>query len=384
MIDFLLVHSDAEFSGSITQAIEGNEEYKLSGHVMTGNDALFYLSTDPIRVLLLQMALPDIDGFSLVEQLQEKYPDLCIVPILEGNEGGDTWQKLLTLNLRIVINGSGDLANVGMVLAQAASQSKELVEKFKDAGDVRGKSYMISVGSARGGVGKSVFSTNLAICLAKMGLPVTLMDYSMSAGDFFTMLDHVPRNTISDALEQGSQMDFTFINNIVAEHPLGFKFLACPNQEFDFYACDYDLGRNLLNLSRGVSEYIIVDTGVYDLPSTEAAMDESDVIFLITTRDLSRLLSMQRLIKSFLARDMVSRKIKVIVNNAEIGTEISEPEIESVLEHPVTAYLPSIPQQTTFSINSGKPLAEAKPDLPFIAVINKLAEYTAGHWLEGE
>ncbi|MEM9445932.1 MAG: P-loop NTPase [Verrucomicrobiota bacterium] len=384
MTDFFLVHRDPEMVGVVTQAIAEEPDHNLAGQVSTGNDAIFYLSSNPIRVLLLQLALQDLDGFSLMDQLREKYPDLCIVPILEGNEGGDVWQRILQLDMRDVINGPTDVVSVKSILKNAAMKAAQLQEAFENAGDVRGKSYMIAVASARGGVGKSVFATNLALSMCKLGADVSLLDFSMNAGDFFTMLDHVPRNTIADAITQGDQLDFQLLKTLVADHPLGFKFLACPNQDFDFYACDYEVGTNILQTCRGLTEYLVVDTGVYDLPSTASAIDESDVIFLVTTRDLSRLLSLQRLIKSFKERDIVPQKLKVVVNNAEVGTEITEPEIESVLEHPVTAYLPSNPLQTTFSINSGKPLAQTKPDLPFIAVINKLGEYTYGHWLESD
>ncbi|MEM9400615.1 MAG: response regulator, partial [Verrucomicrobiota bacterium] len=300
MTDIFVVHRDPEMVGIITQAINEESEMNLAGHAASGNDALFHIGSSSVRVILLQLALQDIDGFSLIDQLRSKYPDIYIVPILEGNEGGDVWQRILQLDLRDVINGTSDATQVRQVLSKAVVSAAALQAQVVDATDVRGKSYMITVASARGGVGKSVFATNLAVAMTKLGSDVLLVDFSMNAGDFFTMLDHVPRNTLADAISQGDQLDLQLLKTLVAEHPMGFKFLACPNQDFDFYGCDYDIGINILKQARGIAEYIIVDTGVYDLPSTASAIDEADVAFLITTRDLSRLLSLQRLIKSFI------------------------------------------------------------------------------------
>jgi pilus assembly protein CpaE len=382
MIDFLIVHPDLASSQAVKNCLAAFPDYRLVATVTTGREASYYLQSNPIRVLLMSIHVSDLDPFQLIAQYKQSYPDLCIVPILEGTETGDVWQRLFPLNLGIVINGVADFNAMSQAIRTAASTAEMLAEKFKDVGQLRGSSYMVAVAGARGGVGKTTFAVNLAAAMAKQGAKTTLIDFSMNAGDFLTMLDMVPRNTLAEAVNQGGAMDMTLLRNLVAEHPLGFQFLACPNQDFDYFSIDYEMGKNLLGMSRGITEFQVVDTGTHDLPSTHAALDEANVVFLLTTRDLARLMAMQRLIKLCLSRDNPPEKLKVIVNNAEVGTEISEQEIEGVLEHPVTAYLPSNPDQITFSINSGKPLAHSKPDLPYIGVIEKLAEYSVARWVE--
>jgi pilus assembly protein CpaE len=382
MTDFLLVHPDSGSAQAVKNCLASFPEYRLVATVLSGREASYYLQSNPIRVLLISVHIGDVDPFQLIAQFKESYPDLCIVPILEGTEAGDVWQRLFPLNLGIVINGVADFNSMTQAIRTAASTAEMLAEKYKDVGSLRGSSYMVAVAGARGGVGKTTFAVNLAVAMAKLSAKTTLIDFSMNAGDFLTMLDMVPRNTLAEVVGQSGSLDITLLRNLVADHPLGFQFLACPNQDFDYFSIDYETGKNILGMTRGISEFQVVDTGTHDLPSTHAALDEANVVFLLTTRDLARLMAMQRLIKLCLSRDNPPEKLKVIVNNAEIGTEISEQEIEGVLEHPVTAYLPSNPDQITFSINSGKPLGQSKPDLPYIGVIEKLAEYSAARWIE--
>jgi Flp pilus assembly CpaE family ATPase len=115
--------------------------------------------------------------------------------------------------------------------------------------------------------------------------------------------------------------------------------------------------------------------------ATIAAADASDIIFLVTSRDVARLLSTKNMIK-FLKNDrqVPNQKLKVLVNEAEIGAEISESEIESLLEHPVAAYIPSNAGPMTFSINSGAPVVIAEPHHPVSVVLNKLAELSYYRW----
>ena len=115
-------------------------------------------------------------------------------------------------------------------------------------------------------------------------------------------------------------------------------------------------------------------------PATEAALAECDLAFVLTTRDVVRLLATQRFIKRLAEWDVVPDRIKVLVNSAEVGAEISDGEIESILEHPVAAYLPSNPEPATYSINSGKPLTISDPKQPLAVVLTKLAELTFNRW----
>jgi len=372
MAKVLVVHEDQVVGNNIGTALQSAGGYSLAGTVGSGQEALAFAGG--AEVALVSIYVSDMDGFELINQLRER--GVVVVPLLTGSEGGDIWQSILAQDLRDVVVGIPDPASLVQTIRAAQAHASETSAPSGTASD---PSYLISVASARGGVGKTIFAVNLAIAMAQYEARVALIDYSMFAGDFFSMLDQVPRNTVADAIGQGDS-DESFVSSLMSQHPLGFSYLACPNDEFDFYGFDYESATTLLQVARRLYDFILVDTGVYDLPPTNAAVDESDLAFLVTNRDLARLMSLQRLIKDYKGRGYPDGKIKVIVNNAELGTEITEEEIEEVIEHPVTAYLPSIGTETTFSINSGKPLMTSKPELPMIGVLNKLAEYSVQRW----
>ncbi len=385
MADFFIVHRDPGFVARVKSALIDSSGHKVLGSCDSGQEALFLLGSSKANVVLVQLALGDMDGMKLISQLGAKFRDMCLVPVLEGTEGGEVWQKILQMNLRTAINGPADVATLVPLLKQAAQTAAELAAMAPEEMVHRGDSYLIAVAGARSGLGKTTFATNLAVCLRAFEADVTLIDLSMNPGDFFTFLDQVPRHTLSDVIRSKDQLDASYIQNLLSEHRSGFKFLACPNQDFnptELYGFSLEDAINFLKLVRSTANYVVVDTGPHDLPPTLAAVEEADVVFLITSRDLARLLALQRFLKFLKGRNVLPEKIKVVVNNAEVGTEVSDSEIESVLEHPITAFLPSIPTQTSFSINSGAPLAETKPELPFCAVISKLAEISLNRWLD--
>ncbi|MFQ3669918.1 MAG: hypothetical protein SNJ84_00510 [Verrucomicrobiia bacterium] len=385
MADFFIVHRDPGFISRVKSALIDLPGHKVLGSCDSGREALFLLGSNKANVALVQLALDDMDGLKLIGQLSNNYPDLCLVPVLEGTEGGEVWSKILQMNLRTVINGPADVATLVPLLKQAAQLAEQLAAQAPQQGVHRGESYLITVAGARSGLGKTTFATNLAVSLRAFDADVTLLDLSMNPGDFFTFLDQVPRHTMADVLRAKDQLDAVYLQNLLSEHRSGFKFLACPNQDFnpdELYRFTKEDTVNLLQAARSTAPYVVVDTGPHDLLTSIAAVSEADVVFLVTTRDLARLLALQRFLKSLKELGMLAEKFKVVVNNAEVGTEVSDSEIETVLDHPVTAFLPSIPTQTAYSINSGAPLAETKPELPFCAVIAKLAEISLNRWLD--
>jgi Flp pilus assembly CpaE family ATPase len=385
MIDVFLVHDDVERCAAIRNAIKTNPELNLISESQTGREGLFAAATmltGHPRMLIVRLNLGDMTGFDFIAQVRQKAHDIYIIPALEGTEGGQVWQNLLQLELRDVLVGPVPPPEIAKVLATAAPRAQERFEQNRAPAGIEGESFVISVVAARGGIGKSVVATNLAAAMAKLSDSVTLLDFSLNPGDFAVMLDDVPRNNIMDAVQQGGALDAEYLNNTLTLHPrLRFRYLASPNQEFDASGFDYNVGAAIMTATRTLSQYIVVDTGIAMAGPTIAAIDASDIIFLVTSRDVARLLSAKSLIK-FLKNDrqVTNQKLKVLVNEAEIGAEISESEIESLLEHPVAAYLPCNAGPITFSINSGAPIVVAEPHHPISVVLNKLAELSFYRW----
>ena len=385
MIDVLLVHDDAERCAVIRAAIKSNPDLNLISETQTGREGLFAAATmltGHPRMLIVRLNLGDMTGFDFIHQLRQKSPDIYIIPALEGSEGGQVWQNLLQLELRDVLVGQIPVNDISKVLAGASPRAQELFDSKRAPTHIQGECFVVSVISARGGLGKSVVAVNIAAAMAKLSDSVILLDFSLNPGDFAVMLDDVPRNNIMDAVAQGGALDAEYLNNTLAIHPrLRFRYLASPNQDFDATPFDYNVGAAIMEATKTLGQYIVVDTGLAMAGATIAATDASDIIFLVTSRDVARLLSAKNMIK-FLKNDrqVTNQKLKVLINEAEIGAEISESEIESLLEHPVAAYLPCNSGPMTFSINSGAPIVVAEPHHPVSVVLNKLAELSFYRW----
>ncbi len=388
MIDVFLVCDDVDRASAVRAAIAADSEFALASDVRTGREGIFATSSiarGHPRLLVVRLALGDMNGLEVISQVRQKSPDMWVVPILEGNEGGQTWQSLLQMELRDVIVGPMPPAEMLKVLRAAGAHAQELYNANRGVhGPMTGEAYIITVAGARSGVGKSVIACNLAAVLARHNPNTAFLDFSLHAGDVIVMLDEVPRNTILEAVGAGGGIDAELLNNLLATHPkYRMRYLACPNQDFDASTFDYNIALSIVQTMRHVSQYVVIDTGMASVGPTIAAVDASDLTFVVTTRDVIRLLATQRFLKYLKTdRNVPNEKIKVLVNQSEIGAEISESEIEALLEHPVAAYLPSNPVPVAFSVNSGSPITIAEPQYPISVVLSKLAELCLHRWQE--
>ena len=254
MIDVLLVHDDVERCATIRNAIKANPELNLISETQSGREGLFAAATmltGHPRLLVVRLNLGDMTGFDFINQVRQKAPDIYIIPALEGTEGGQVWQNLLQLELRDVLVGPIPPPEIAKVLATAGPRAQEQFDRNRAPANIEGETFVVSVVSARGGLGKSVVATNLAAAMAKLSDSVTLLDFSLNPGDFAVMLDDVPRNNIMDAVQQGGALDAEYLNNTLALHPrLRFRYLASPNQEFDASGFDYNVGAAIMAATR--------------------------------------------------------------------------------------------------------------------------------------
>ncbi len=144
------------------------------------------------RLLIVRLNLGDMTGFDFIQQVRQKAPDMYIIPALEGSEGGQVWQSLLQFELRDVLVGPIPAAEIAKILNGASSRVQERYDHHRAPANIQGESFVVSVLSARGGLGKSVVAINLAAAMAKLSDSVTLLDFSLNPGDFAVMLARRP------------------------------------------------------------------------------------------------------------------------------------------------------------------------------------------------
>jgi flagellar biosynthesis protein FlhG len=209
---------------------------------------------------------------------------------------------------------------------------------------------IISIGSGKGGVGKSVISTNLAYLLAKSGLSVTLIDLDAGGADLHILMGlFKPTYTLSDFIEKK-------VNSLdqVAQRLDGFNRVSLIAGTGDsLFTANMPAAvrsKLLRHIQLLKTDVVIIDVGAGTQFNTLDFFLMADIHLCITTDDPTAILDLYRFVKlavirkalsSFLSYDDVSQEFRkrdfkdideLLVVAAEFGKDKKQAVFKSIQE----------------------------------------------------
>ena len=241
------------------------------------------------------------------------------------------------------------------------------VEKLKDLilGNINDttKCKVITTFSNKGGIGKTAIATNLAVEIANMTKErVALIDLNMQMGDVTTFLDLNPSFDTAYVINNMERIDEGFLLSTLEKYNNSSLYvLADPPDLEQAEVITSDNITTLINVLRNVFSYIIIDTTASFDGKTITALDNSDLVLLITIINLPSVRNCQRCFDLFKRLGYAKDKIKIIVNRYMENDEIKVEDVEEVLGHPVYFKIPNNYFTIINAINKGTPVCEINP-----------------------
>ena len=359
--------------------LSGEADIQIIGEARDGRECVDLVVRQRPNIVLVKQDLPGLNGIAAAEQISAEAPEIGVILILSGNEGEEVWHKMLRAGIREFLTrpipGDRLLEEVRKVASLQSKVAKRggTTAVVPQAAEEPGR-RIVTVTGPRGGCGKTVIATNLAVAMANSSERIALLDLNLWGGDISMLLDMTPRRTLGDLLPGFGGIDYDVIDSVMVKHACGVSVLAAPlTGTFDGSTLSRYMVQSILEAVREHYECTIVDTGYANLESTLAAMDYSDIILVVVGMDLPRLRDGKLYLKNLLAANYPKEKIQVVVNRASGSKEISPGEVESILEFPVAAQIPNDDALVGSSVNLGQPFVMASPHRQLSKAIMTLA-----------
>jgi pilus assembly protein CpaE len=233
---------------------------------------------------------------------------------------------------------------------------------------------VITVFAAKGGCGKTVLATNLAVALAAGGARrVCLIDLDLAFGDVAIMLQLNPDKTIAELIPAGDRVDETGLRTTLTPYVPGVDTLLAPVQPEVAESVGRDLVAELIYLARGMFDYVIVDTPPHFNETVLAALDASHVYVLVATPELPALKNLRVTLDMFDMLDYRRENRVIVLNRADAKVGLSGTDIERVVRAPIASLVPSS-RDVPVTVNRGVPIVLDQPGHPVSAAIRELAK----------
>lgn len=213
----------------------------------------------------------------------------------------------------------------------------------------------VTVSGAKGGVGATLLSVQLALAARASGRSVALVDMDLQAGDVASYLDVQFRRSIAD-LASIADISPRVLQDALFSHPTGLALLLAPGEGERGEEVDERAARQIISALRSRYEVVVVDCGTQMNGANAAAVEMADTAVLVTTPDVVAVRAAKRMIR--LWDRLQIRKAEetlAVVNRHTRNTEIQPPLVERIVGTPVArGAIPAGFKELQAAVDSGR------------------------------
>jgi len=367
----IMVVDDTELNLKMVSAILLKDGYEVIT-ARNGSEALEAIKTTPPALAILDVMMPDMDGYTLCEHLR-KTPTTAKIPIIILTALNGVEDKIKAFD-----SGADDFLAKPFEPQELRARIKVLLRRVSELQPVQtdvvsGK--VIAVFSLRGGVGVSMLASNLAASLSQIwGTPTVLVDLAFVNGQSALLLDLPLRNTWSDlAHSPANEMDMDLLNSVLLRHDSGVHVLASPRRPQDADVITAEHVQRAIKLLRSQYHYVVLDLSHDFLETTLAGLDMADQILLMLSPETASVRCAANALGAFEQLKYPSDRTTLALNWPFKGKGLQRAGIESALKKEIGVVIPYAGEAVVASIMYGKPSALQMPLDPLGAFLEDLA-----------
>lgn len=262
------------------------------------------------------------------------------------------------LIIKIMRAGAREFIPVPLIKNEFFEAINKIINQFEEPKKIN-KCKIISVFSNKGGIGKTSLAANLALELSKITKEnVALIDMNFQMGDITTFLDLKPSFNISYMLENIEKINEMFLLSTLEKYKNSSLYILADPPYFK--QADNIQPKQISKLFNTLKEtfsYIIVDAEASFDGKNIAALDNSDIILLVTVANLPALRNTQRCLELFEKLGYDKEKTQIVVNRYMENDEIKDTDVEKVLSKPIYWKIPNNYFAIMSAINKGVPVS---------------------------
>jgi pilus assembly protein CpaE len=358
----LAEHADPRL---VEDALQGDSSLEVVGYADYFDDWREFLE-QPADVVIVACSADDDTATTMVDRAVKHRPDRPVVLMTESSPNGFLRQAFEA--------GADDVITLPQGAEEVAFTLQKVIARRKGlAVPGRASAPLIAVLGPKGGTGKTLIATNLAVALAQRDANVVLVDLDLQFGDIGLALGLSPERTMYDLMRAGAPFDHEKLDRHLIRHSSGVKVLIAPTRPDQASAVSIDFLREIYASLRTMCDAIIVDTPPGFTPEVIATIDVSSEICMVGMLDSLSLKNTKLGLETLDLMGYDTDRVSLVLNRADSRVGITPDDVSTIVGRRPDVAIPS-DREIPRSINEGTPIVAAKQTSGAAKAFRELAD----------
>jgi pilus assembly protein CpaE len=386
-IRVVIVDDIAETRENIRKLLQFEPDVEVVGVARTGREAIDISKDVKPDVLLMDINMPDMDGIAATEIIRKVVPFAQIV-ILSIQNDPNYMRRAMLAGARDFLTKPPTIDELNSAIRRAGTMAHEERAKVPQAvgpqtvrtggiyplGSVPAGGKVITFYSPKGGSGCTTLATNLAVCLNNEDTSVVIVDANLQFGDVAVFLNEQGKFSILDLASRSDELDLDIVNSVTIKHSQsGIKILAAPMKPEQSDMVSSEQFSKVIGYLRSMYSYIIIDTASALLNITASAINNSDLLVLLTTQDIPSIKNSRLFLDETDALGFDRKRIIFVMNKFDKRIGITTEKVSENLKQEIACVIP-FEERVIVSVNRGIPFLLVDKSRPLSRAILTMAE----------
>ncbi len=220
---------------------------------------------------------------------------------------------------------------------------------------------VLTVFGAKGGIGKTTISTNLATALVqKTNQSVVLVDLDTRFGDVAILMDIPVERSIADLAMPEDEINRELVQDCIYSHNTGVAILPAPIRPTDWRHIHAGHIERVVMLLAQTYDYVILDTPGTFNDIVARALELATLVLLVATVDMASLKDTLLAIDMLRSWNFPQEKVKLVINSTNEASNVQPQDIKRMLGRDVFWSIP-YDRNISMATQLGMPVVVAKP-----------------------
>jgi pilus assembly protein CpaE len=234
-------------------------------------------------------------------------------------------------------------------------------------------SPLVCLFGPKGGTGKTIVATNVAVSLASSGHDVTLVDLDLQFGDVGLALGLTPEHTIFELARSAGTLDAEKLDGYVTRHSSGLRVLLAPTRPDQASAVTQDFLKGLYGVLRSSSDVVVVDTPPGVTPELITTIENATEVIVALTPDPLALKAAKLALERLGLLHFQQNKIHVVLARTGAREAVTDEDVRAILGRAPDTVIPGDPDVPR-SLQEGRAVVDSRPKSEAALALSALAQ----------